>query len=271
MQKYAAVIAYKGTRYCGWQAQSGTGAGTDPSIQTTIQEALAQMTGETASVVSSGRTDAGVHAVAQVAHFTLKKKEWETRVLARGLNTLLAKDIRIRRVVRVPTEFHAQRSALRKQYSYYFQQGSSPIPHLEPFSWWIHKELNREAMSEAIQALVGEHDFKAFQASGSKPLKTTVRKILEADVTSIPAGFPAIESFGLEVTFIRARLLGTGFLKQMVRGIAGTLLQIGEGRRDPGCMKEILEAGVRQGVGPTAPPRALWLEKVWYPCEFGLD
>ncbi len=270
MQKYAAILAYKGTRYCGWQTQTGSGAGTDPSIQTTIQEAIHRMTGETVSVVGSGRTDAGVHAVAQVAHFTLKKKVWEPWILFRGLNTHLPKDIRVRKVVPVSTEFHAQRGALRKQYSYYFQQGTCPIPHLEPYSWFIHRTLDVEAMSKAVGYLIGEHDFKAFQSSGGK-VSSTVREILEADVTRVPAGFPLAEPFNDEVGFVRVRLLGTGFLKQMVRGIAGTLLQIGEGRREAADMKAILAAGVRKGVGPTAPPRALWLEKVWYPPEFGPD
>jgi tRNA pseudouridine38-40 synthase len=268
MQKFAVILSYKGTRYCGWQTQTGSGAAKDPSIQSTIQAALAQMTGEDTSIVASGRTDSGVHAVRQVAHFVLKKKEWPTRILHRGLNTILPNDIRIRKVIPVSMEFHAQRSALRKQYSYYFQQGTSPLPHLEPYSWFIHKALDQQAMNEAVAHLIGEHDFKAFQASGSKPTTTSVRTILEAEVREVPAGFPADDQFGREVTFMRARLMGTGFLKQMVRGIAGTLLQIGEGRRPPEDMKKLLEARSRTGVGPTAPARGLWLEKVWYPPEF---
>lgn len=271
MQKYAVILAYKGTRYCGWQTQKGSGAAKDPSIQSTIQAALLQMTGEDVSIVGSGRTDAGVHAVRQVAHFILKEKVWEPRILFRGLNTILPPDIRVRHVLPVTIEFHAQRSAVRKQYSYYFQQGSSPLPHLAPYSWWIHKTLNVEAMSEAVQCLIGEHDFKAFQASGSKPTTTSVREILEADVTVVPAGFPVDPLFGEEATFVRVRLMGTGFLKQMVRGISGTLLQVGDGRRPPSVMKELLDARSRQGVGPTAPARALWLERVWYPPEFGPD
>jgi tRNA pseudouridine38-40 synthase len=164
----------------------------------------------------------------------------------------------------VPIEFHAQRSAQKKQYSYFFQQGSCALPHLEPFSWWIRKTLDQDAMREALGYLVGEHDFKPFQAKGAK-VGTTVRTIIEAQVVYEPLQFPGMggDRFG----FVRVRLLGTGFLKQMVRGIAGTLLEIGENRRPASDMKEILDTLDRSAVGQTAPARALWLERVWYPVE----
>jgi len=257
MWKYAAVISYLGTDFCGWQKQKGFDK---PSIQKTIELALERMTGDVLSVVGSGRTDSGVHASGQVAHFILKQKEWDPRILLRGLNGLLPRSIRVVSLCRVSLEFHAQRSAEKKQYSYYFQQGPCPLPHLEPLSWWIRKPLDLQAMSEALSALVGEHDFKPFQASGAKP-GPTVRKILEADITWQPISFPCVShSLGL----VRVRIVGTGFLKQMVRGIAGTLLQVGEARRPPFCMKEILGSLNRSLVGPTAPARALWLEQVWY-------
>jgi tRNA pseudouridine38-40 synthase len=231
------------------------------------------MAGEPVSVVGSGRTDSGVHSVGQVAHFILKKKFPEPWVIQRGLNGILDASIRVISAWEVPLEFHAQRSAQKKQYSYYFQQGACPLPQLEPFTWWIQKQLQLEAMQESLEYLKGEHDFKPFQASGAKP-GPTVRRILEAQVTLEPISFPGFSfdflralqakqtrsDFGL----VRVRLVGTGFLKQMVRGIAGTLLQVGEGRRNPICIREILESRDRLAVGPTAPGRALWLERVWY-------
>ncbi len=267
MWKYCLLISYVGSDYCGWQKQKGSGASGYPSIQATIEQALQRMTGETVSIVGSGRTDSGVHAMGQVAHFILRGKEWDPQILQRGLNGLLPMNIRILGVKTVLIEFHAQRSAEKKQYSYYFQQGPCPVPHLEPLSWWIHKRLDQSRLSESLQYLVGEHDFKPFQASGAKP-GPTVRTILEADVSYQPISFPAgaSHSFGL----IRIRIMGTGFLKQMVRGIAGTLLQVGEGRRSPECTLEILRTRNRLDVGPTAPARALWLEQVWYPESFGL-
>jgi tRNA pseudouridine38-40 synthase len=269
MWKYAILVSYVGTRYCGWQRQSGSAADGDPSIQGTIEAALNRMTSEQVTVVGSGRTDSGVHAVGQRAHFVLRTKEWDPVIIQRGLNSLLPQDIQVLEVRRIAIEFHAQHSAIRKQYSYYFQQGPTAVPHLNPFSWWIKKELDLQAIREALTHLQGEHDFKPFQGSGAPPGRSTVRKILEAEASIEPVRFPGrVRS---DVRFVRIRLLGTGFLKQMVRGIAGTLLQVGEGRRPSVCTREIIAAGDRSLVGPTAPARALWLERVWYEEGFDLD
>ncbi len=265
--KYAALIAYEGTQYCGWQRQAAA-SGLQPSIQETIEQAILRITGESPAVVGSGRTDSGVHAVGQVAHFVLSRKKWEPWVLERALGSHLPIDIRVQRIAHVPLDFHSQRSALKKQYSYYFQQGPSSLPHVEPYSWWIRKKLDLDAMNEALSYLVGEHDFKPFQARGARP-GPTVRTILEAEAVVEPLAFPGGQSS--QAHFVRVRLMGTGFLKQMVRGIAGTLLQVGEGRRPPTCTRDILASGIRKDVGQTAPGRALWLERVWYPEKFDLQ
>jgi tRNA pseudouridine38-40 synthase len=273
MKKYVVLLSYRGSHYCGWQKQKGSAAEGAPSIQKTIELALQQMTGEELSVVGSGRTDSGVHAAGQVAHFVLRNKVWDPTILQRGLNSILPMSIRALEVKEVEIDFHAQHSAERKQYSYYFQQGPCALPHLEPFSWWIHKRLDLEAMQKGLNHLIGEHDFKAFQGAGSKP-GSTVRQILEAAVTVESVGFPlTIPAFpeDSEIRLIRVRLIGTGFLKQMVRGIAGTLLQVGESRRDASCFAELLKSLDRGEVGPTAPGRALWLERVWYPEKYGVN
>ncbi len=265
--RYALLLSYEGTAYCGWQRQEGSAAEGGPSIQGTIEATLRRITSEdTVSLVGSGRTDSGVHAAGQVAHFVLKRKHWECWVLHKGLNSLLPRDIRVLGVQEVPRDFHAQRSADQKQYSYYFQQGPAAVPHLQPFSWWIQKKLDLPAMQEALDHLKGEHDFKPFQASGAPELRSTVRKILEARISLEAVPFPGWTPVGGSepVQLVRMRLVGTGFLKQMVRGIAGTLLQVGEGRRPPGDVRTILETRDRRQVGPTAPGRALWLERVWY-------
>lgn len=275
MWKYAVLLSYDGGAYCGWQKQKASPQIHLPSIQSTLEQALGQMTGETSTLVGSGRTDAGVHALGQVAHFVLRAKEWDPLNLLRGLNGILPRDIRVLALQRVAIEFHAQRSAEKKQYSYYYQQGPSALPHFEPLSWWIRKKLDVTVMSAAVESLVGEHDFKAFRASGAKP-GSTVRKILEAEVTFDRLPFPLIatdpsfEDSLSPLGLVRLRLIGSGFLKQMVRGIAGTLLQVGEKRRPPECFLEILQSQNRSLVGPTAPARALWLERVWYPDSFEL-
>jgi tRNA pseudouridine38-40 synthase len=272
MKKYAVLFSYVGTDFCGWQKQKGSAAEGKPSIQLTIEKGLSQITQEKISIVGSGRTDSGVHAVGQVAHFVLRgEKDWEIKNLHRGINSILPSSIRAVDVREVEIDFHAQHSAGKKQYSYYFQQGPSAIAHLEPYSRWIHKRLDVEAMNKGLSYLIGEHDFKPFQGAGSKP-GPTVREILEAEVTIEPVGFPMTmpTGFSKDVSLVRVRVIGTGFLKQMVRGIAGTLLQVGESRRPAECFQDILKSQNRDDVGPTAPARALWLEKVWYPEKYSL-
>ncbi|HUP57819.1 MAG TPA: tRNA pseudouridine(38-40) synthase TruA [Bdellovibrionota bacterium] len=267
MRKYAALISYAGTNYVGWQKQKGSAAAKGPATQEVFETALSKIVGEKVSSVGSGRTDSGVHATGQVVHFVLKRKEWDPEILRKGLNSQLGQDIRAIAVAEVPLEFHAQRSAVRKQYSFYFQQGPCALPHLEPYTWWIRKKLDLAAMNEALGYFRGEHDFKPFQASGARP-GPTVRTVIEAEAVVEPIAFPGVDSgaFGL----VRVRLIGTGFLKQMVRGLAGTLLQIGEGRREATCIRDLLRSLDRSAVGPTAPGRALWLERVWYdPDPFG--
>lgn len=273
MTRYAALIAFEGTSFCGWQKQKAgkSGANAERSIQNTIETAIAKMTREKTSVTGSGRTDAGVHATGLVCHFDLKNREWDPDILFRGLNALLRPAIRVIAVRPVSPDFHAQRSAVRKQYSYYFQQGPCPLPHLEPYTWWIRKALDIEAMRRALGHLKGRHDFKPFQAAGST-VKTSVREILEAEIEQLPVPFPGLTPLGAwqhggtvpQFSLVRVRLVGTGFLKQMVRSISGTLLEVGEGRRDPDSTRQILIEGDRKKVGRTAPGRALWLERVDY-------
>ncbi len=265
--KFALKLAYLGKQYCGWQRQNRVPEKSPllPSIQETIEAALSKMTDSPVTIVGSGRTDSGVNALGQIAHFVLPTERFTTGILRKGLNSLLPRDIRVIEVFRVADDFHAQRSAAKKQYSYFFQQGPTALPQWMETSWWIQKTLNVDAMNEAVLMLKGEHDFKSFQAAGSPPMKSTVREILEAEVVRLPMpeypGQDLNESgFGL----VRVRLVGTGFLKQMVRGIAGTLLQIGENQRKASEMQLVLHSKSRELVGPTAPAKGLTLERVWY-------
>lgn len=224
------------------------------------------MTSRPITIIGSGRTDSGVHALAQIAHFNFEEEpRFSTEIFKLGLNSHLPIDIRVIDVQKVPEEFHAQRSATHKQYSYYFQQGPCPLPHLMDTTWWIQKELDVVGMQEALNYLVGEHDFKTFQATGGPKDKSTVRKILEGTVTREPMPrYPGQNLNEMGFSVVRVRLVGTGFLKQMVRGIAGTLLQIGEKSRNPAEMATILASHDRQLVSPTAPAKGLTLERVWY-------
>ncbi|MCM0604648.1 MAG: tRNA pseudouridine(38-40) synthase TruA [Xanthomonadaceae bacterium] len=266
MQKIALLISYIGGNYCGWQKQSATRS-TAPSIQKTIEDTLTQLTTEKVSLVGSGRTDAGVHAIGQVAHFTMSKSAWKRAwredLLVKGLNSQLPQDIRIHGALRVNDSFHAQRSAVKKQYSYYFSQSKQAYPHLEPFSLWVRKRLDIGLMNQALAPLVGTHDFSVFKARGSavgiKPVKT----IFESDVTEIQTSLPMVLSLE-QASLIRFRVVGSGFLKQMIRSMAGTLAEIGIKKRPPEDLFEMVKNKARDEVGSTALSRGLWLEQVWY-------
>jgi tRNA pseudouridine38-40 synthase len=271
MKKYAVLISYIGTHYNGWQIQAHP-AGADPTVQQACEETLEKMIGTRPHWQASGRTDTGVHALGQVAAFTVDwsadfrrgKPEVSPYHLLRGLNTLLPSAIRVLDLREVPLDFHPQIGAKKKQYSYYIQTGIAPSALHEPYSRFLRGPINVAAMDESVRHLLGEHDFKPFQASGSKPLKSTVREIFEAEVTECPnvGPFPApIDSLRM----IRIRVVGSGFLRHMVRGIAGTLMDVGAGKRPASDMKMILEKQDRELVGKTASAQGLWLEKVWYP------
>lgn len=267
MQKIALLISYIGGNYCGWQKQSTSRIATAPSVQKVIEDTLLQLTTEKVSLVGSGRTDAGVHAVGQVAHFSMTKaawqKAWREDLLVKGLNSQLPQDIRIHGALKVNDSFHAQRSAVKKQYSYYFSQSKQPYPHLTPFALWVRKPLNIELMNLALRPLVGTHDFSVFKARGSTPGIKPVKTIFEADVTRVGAHYPG----GLTIedaSLIRFRVVGSGFLKQMIRSMAGTLAEIGIGKRPPEDLFQMVQTKDRMAVGSTALSRGLWLEQVWY-------
>lgn len=264
--KYAIQFAFDGTPYCGWQKQNGVGskANEKPSIEEILTGAVTKLCGEEVTVSSSGRTDAGVHSSGQVAHFCLSSPHESDEHFTDALNHQLPDTIQVLQIGRVSNAFKAQKAS-RKQYSYYFQQGPANLPHLRDYTMWNRRPLDAAAMNEAVQHLVGRHDFITFCGAGAN-VRSTVRELTEACVTedSIPLpGFSSAPSQSL----IRVRIVGNGFLKHMVRSIAGTLKQIGEGRRSPDEMRLILESGDRQAVGPTAPASGLWLDQVWYDKE----
>ncbi len=270
MPKFAMQLSYDGSNYCGWQIQRGTGVhkNQNPSIEGVIVAAIKELCGEDVVVVSSGRTDAGVHASGQVAHFTLNTYINSEENLLRGLNQILPASIQIHQLGQVPQNFSA-RCSIQKQYSYYFQQGPCNIPHLKNYTMWNRRSLNGLKMNQAVKQLIGKHDFIAFCSSKAK-VSTTVRQIYEAEVTREEITHPGLYHF--ETQFLwRLRLVGSGFLKKMVRGIAGTLKQIGEERRPPEDLLKILESRSRSQVGRTAPSSGLWLDRVWYPSQEGIE
>ena len=245
MRNIKLIIEYDGTNYCGWQKQAQ-----GPTVQDEIQNALKDITREDITLLGSGRTDSGVHALVQVANFKTESKI-KPLEFQMGLNSVLPKDISIVQADEVDPEFHAQFSAKTKIYLYKIYNNPSPSALLRDRVWFMPQELDLEKMKEASQCLMGEHDFKALAQIGSE-IKTTVRT-----VTSI-----SLEQ--REGNIIEFRIEASGFLKRMVRLILGTLVQVGKGKITPEDFADILNSGVKTNFVYSAPPQGLYLKEVKY-------
>jgi tRNA pseudouridine38-40 synthase len=254
MRTLKLTIAYDGTRYAGWQIQNrgrqpSAARGQKPTIQGTLERVLAQILQEPVKVVASGRTDAGVHALAQVAHVKIRSAVACER-LVRSVNQLLPPDIAVMRVEDVEAAFHARFRAARKRYRYRLFTGAVVPPFLRPYVHHVHTPLNLAVMRREVAALLGRHDFRAFaRANGSGG--STVRAITDVQ----------LRRRGDE---IQVELEGNGFLHTMVRSIAGTLLDVGRGRLSPGTVRRMLRTGRRALAGTTAPAKGLALISVDY-------
>ena len=243
-RRYKLIVEYDGTGYCGWQRQLN-----GPSVQQELEEALSRLTHERVSVTGSSRTDAGVHAMGLCAHF-----DSATRIpadkIAFALNTMLPPDIRVRESSAAPEGFHARFAASGKVYTYTFFNARHANAVGRLYSALVPLPLDAEKMNEEAQALLGTHDFAAFAASGSV-VKSTVRTIYRVKV----------ERSGDYVTLT---VLGNGFLYNMVRIIAGTLMEVGTGKRESGAIARAIETGDRLSLGQTAPAQGLTLQRVLY-------
>jgi tRNA pseudouridine38-40 synthase len=268
-KSFRLVIAYRGSCYKGWQKQAPSG-GPD-TVQEMLEQAARQVLGQQRVVIhGSGRTDAGVHARAQVAHLRAEV-DFPAKVLIKALNAHLPEDIRILRMEECQN-FHAQLDATAKTYRYFIlntSTGKDPVhwPFLRPYTWFVSYPLSLDAMEKALGYLEGKHDFRSFQNKGT-PLEDTVREILEArliqhggDSREAPPWMPGPE---FEARLLEIRVRGTGFLKQMVRSIVGTVVEVGRGRLRPEEVPEILASKDRSAGGVTAPAYGLFLDHVEY-------
>jgi tRNA pseudouridine38-40 synthase len=246
------IIAYDGTRYAGWQKQKK-----DPTIQGLLEEAIATMTNGPATLHGAGRTDAGVHALAMVANFA-SAANIPCPGFLKGLNSMLPPDIRILAATDTGPDFHARRSACAKTYFYNICNTPIQIPTERLYSAHIPYNLDIDAMEDALACLQGSHDFSSFEASGSRDPENTggrgaIREILAARINLQDKGGR-----------IRITLTGDGFLRHMVRNIAGTLIQVGKSAITVQDFKKILAAQDRSCAGPTAPAHGLFLKEVHY-------
>lgn len=248
MRNIKLIIEYDGTNYCGWQAQKNA-----RSIQETIQDAIEKITGTRPELHGSGRTDAGVHALGQVANFMIDSRIPAER-FAFALNAMLPPDIVIKDSFEESLDFHARFSAVGKQYSYLIINSKHPTALYKNLAYHISycDKLSLENMREACRHLMGTHDFASFMSQGSN-IKDTVRTIYSIDMK-------------LDGEFIKLTFRGNGFLYNMVRILSGTILYAGIGRIDPKEIPEIIASKQRVRAGKTLPPHGLYLEKVIYNC-----
>jgi len=250
-------VAYRGTHYHGWQHHDGV-----PTIQGTLETALERIVGTYTPIVGSSRTDAGVHALAQTAAFTTTSVI-PAASFVKALNAGLPHDIRVQTAVEVPLAFHPIDDCVRKKYRYLIDDRPVASPFLAEYVWSYRSgTLDVEKMHVATQFLVGEHDFASFQSQGA-PRRSTVRTIFDVSVKrgvcgELPGIFPT--------SLIVFEITGSGFLYRMVRTIAGTLVQIGSGRRSVESMIETLAACARSKSGQTAPASGLFLTGISF-CE----
>lgn len=274
MPDYKLTLAYDGTSFVGWQRQA-----TGDSVQGLLEAALGLLDQAPVAVAGAGRTDAGVHALGQVASVTLQRSI-DPQTLLRAANARLPQTVRVLAVESVSSGFHARFSATAKIYRYRLWNGSIANPFEREYVWHLPSPpLNVDAMATAAAVLEGEHDFSAFQAAGT-PTRSAVRRLFSSRVEAAqvdeaahrpifmpsapdPAR-PATPAFFPEGTLITYEVCGTGFLRHMVRNIVGTLVEIGRGRRDGSAMREVLASRSRAQAGPTAPAPGLFLVRVFY-------
>ena len=244
MANYKIIVQYKGTNYSGWQIQEGKN-----TIQGALQQAIFNVTGESVEVVGSGRTDAGVSAIAQVANFEIKQ-DFEPNKLGRAINAHLPADIAVQSAQIVDEKFNSRFNAKQKTYHYYFYVSNNRMPLYDGFALQV-KQANVADMQEACKYIVGTYNFKSFVARNSG--KTNFeRTVFECKIERV------------ENCLYRLIITGNGFLYNMVRIVMGTLILVGEGKRKPSAMADIILAKDRTKAGKTVEPIGLVLHSVKY-------
>jgi len=246
VKNFKLIIEYDGTNYNGWQRQAA-----EPTVQAEIEKALSVMTRADITLLGAGRTDAGVHALGQVAHFRCETR-LEPEAILKGLNSLLPLDIAIGDCRLVSENFHARFAAQSKIYRYRILNRAARAAVGRNYSWFIHRPLDVRAMQEATHFIIGRHDFKAFESTGS-PRAHTVRHVLAAEWNE-----------EREQGLLTFQIEADGFLRCMVRNIVGTLVATGLGRVKPADVAAILASRDRRRASATAPPQGLFMVAVKY-------
>ncbi len=244
MRTILLIVEYEGTAYAGWQSQINGLA-----VQDVVESALTQILKEKVRIHSSGRTDAGVHARSMPAHFRTESNI-PLSAFREGANCFLPNDVVIREVREMPENFHARYSAKGKWYRYTIYTGDMRSPLSSRTAWHLRGSLDLDLLRSAAELLIGKHDFHVFRTSGCVA-QTSIRDIYQVDITA-------------DCDLIYVDVKGSGFLRNMVRMMVGTLVEVGQGKRPAEDLQKLLlgEEGVI--CGPTAPAHGLCLQEVWY-------
>lgn len=255
VRNFKIVLQYEGTRYRGWQRQVST----ENTIQGKLEALLSKMTGQKIEIIASGRTDAGVHALGQVANFHADTQMSPEEILD-YMNFYLPEDVAVISVKEVSERFHSRLNVKGKSYCYRVIQ--TELPHIfdRKYAHLVKEELDVAAMEKAAQFLVGTHDFKAFTSS-KKGKKSTVRTIEKIEIKKTVSASMSMQNVQDEIRFVYS---GNGFLYHMVRIMTGTLLEVGTHKRRPEEVAEILESGLRENAGELVPAKGLILMEVRY-------
>lgn len=267
MRNILLTIQYDGTDFAGWQRQPNA-----PTVQGELEKALSVLCGTDVTIDGTSRTDAGVHALAQRAtlrgDFAIPAERIPVAV-----NGLLSSSagpygigaIRVTDAKEMPEGFHARFDATGKTYLYRIEAGPKADLFERNRAYFLEKPLDADKMREAASYLIGEHDFKSFQAAGGNEVPSTVKTISNVIIDDrVTFWGTATDGTSIKQQHIRMEFTGSGFLYHMVRNIVGTLVEIGQGKRPPSEMKDIIEAKDRQKAGHTAPPQGLYLKEIYY-------
>jgi len=255
MKHIKLLLEYDGTAYQGWQIQKK-----GLTIQGVIEDRIFKITGRQSRVIGASRTDAGVHALGQVATFRTESR-LDAETIKKALNAVLPEDIRVLDSSVVDDSFHPREDAVRKRYFYIITNQRISSAFLFRYTWIVPQALNLNSMSEASESLVGKHNFSAFMGTGSD-IKDPVREIYSLNIEKLEK--VDFLTACLKGNFMKISIEANGFLKHMVRNIVGILVEIGRGKILSDRMKEILELHDRRLAGPTAPPQGLFLERILY-------
>ena len=240
------TVEYEGTAYRGWQLQPD-----GPTVQAVLEQALSTALRERVRVRGAGRTDAGVHACGQIAAVRVREVPADLERLQKSLNALTPDDVAVRDITVVDDAFDPRRHARSRVYEYRIWNVAAPSPFWRRHAWHVPSQLDVAAMDEAARVLEGEHDFASFRAADAEPLRSTVRRVLES-------------SLRVDGRLLVYRVEATAFLKNMVRNVVGTLVEVGRGERVAGTFRELLAVRDRTRAGATAPAHGLVLVNVRY-------